>query len=139
MDTALEKNEIIKRLRNIRGDYSERGLSWNMAKDISIDYTKFQDIPEGRYQAELLLKVWNKKFPILHCYFVDLNNDQNLFCIAAFREQDDKYSCADRNIDFSYANLGDQFDIEIGLTIKSKRNKWISADYIDGILKGNKN
>lgn len=125
----LAKSDILHELRKCQNRFSQRGISWTIAKEINVNFAEFKDVCTGTFEVELLLKIWNTKFPILHCYFCDLNNENNLFILNAFKNRDEIYSANDRSIDISYENLGNRFSIDVGLT-KTFKNKWNRLEYL---------
>ena len=128
--SILLPEDILKEIREYNCQFYERGISWDVAKNINVDFSKFTDVGIGRYEVELLLKIWNKRKFILHCYFCDLNDSSNLFTLCAFRNNDGIYSATDMNIDISNSDLGTKLNIEVGMT-KTGRNKWISAQLLE--------
>lgn len=128
LETALESSEIVSRLQDLKYEFPERGISWQMATAIPVDFSKFQlYVPIGTYEVELLLKIWNKKKPILHCFFVE-KDSANIFSLCAFKDSKTGFYAPSKvkSIDLSYEDLGNRFLIEVGIT-KTNRTKWNSA------------
>lgn len=89
--TFLDKKDIVDYLRHEGFELfcDKTGISWSSAKDIPVDFAKFFHYPaEGIYQVELLLKIYKKtsKYEAIFCYFIDLNNSENIFFIPAFKQ-----------------------------------------------------
>jgi hypothetical protein len=102
--THLNIKEIVKHLREetFYLYYDDANITWSEATTIPIDFAKFHDYPaEGIYKVELLLKIKKvtSKYEAIFCYFVNLEDEDNIFSIPFFKNWNKKIP---RNAILSY-------------------------------------
>lgn len=130
--THIGKKEIINYLRdNIIDLYlNDTGISWYRASQIPVDFSKFYHYPPaGIYNVELLLKIYKQtsKYKAIWCYFIDLENEDNIFTIPAFKRSGCYIPMIDYINSIQDINLGAYLQIELKEMPKSNYLKWESC------------
>lgn len=84
------------------------------------------DLPEGTWRGRLDFKKWGRR--CLLCYFTELTTGRQ-YRIAAFREDDKRYTPRDGSVDFSYTDPGAIFELTTGKNTKG-RSAWLGAEEV---------